>query len=82
MKLSEIETKVAHSTAASAVVGVAVAVLNDVEANHALLGSIPAPAQTVILAAVPPLATFLAGWLARHTPRTPSVGAPGTTKDQ
>ncbi len=82
MKLSQIESKVIHSTMASAVVGVAVAVLNDLENNHALLGSVPAPAQSVILTLIPPLASFLAGWSARHTPRNTAVDASGPVKGQ
>jgi hypothetical protein len=71
-----IEAKVVASTAASAAAGIVLAVLNDVQADHSLLGSTPAWAQALILVAVPPLAAFLAGYQARHTPReadTPSA---------
>jgi hypothetical protein len=65
-----IEAKVAASTAASAAAGIGVAVLNDVEADHSLLGSTPAWLQALIIIVVPPVATFLSGYQAKHTPRT------------
>jgi len=66
-----IEAKVIAATAMSTGVGVAVAVLNDVEADHSLLGGMPAWAQALVLVVVPPVASFLAGYQAKHTPRTP-----------
>lgn len=71
-----IEAKVVASTAAAAGCGIGIAVLNDVQADHAMLGSTPAWAQTLILSVVPPLAAFLAGYRARHTPR--ETDAPAT----
>lgn len=71
-----IEAKVAASTAASAAFGIGAAVLNDVQADHALLGSTPAWAQALILVVAPPLAAFLAGYQAKHTPRP--TGTPNT----
>jgi hypothetical protein len=71
-----IEAKVIASTAASAAVGIAAAVLNDVQNDHALLGGAPAWLQTVVLIAVPPAVAFLAGYQAKHTTRqtdTPSA---------
>ena len=65
-----IEAKVIAATAMSTGVGVGVAVLNDVEADHSLLGGMPAWAQALVLVVVPPVATFLAGYQAKHTPRT------------
>lgn len=64
-----IEAKVIASTAASAAAGIGIAVLNDVQAHHELLGSTPAWLQALILVIAPPLATGLAGWKAKHTPR-------------
>lgn len=64
-----IEVKVIASTAATAAAGIGVAVLNDVQADHSLLGSTPAWLQAAILTVVPPAAAFLAGYRARHTPR-------------
>jgi hypothetical protein len=70
-----IEAKVIASTAASSAAGLGVAVLNDVENDHRLLGSTPAWLQAALLVLVPPLAAFLAGYQARHTPR--ETGTPG-----
>lgn len=64
-----IEAKVVASTAASAAAGIGVAVLNDVEADHSLLGSTPAWMQALILVVVPPVATFISGYQAKHTAR-------------
>jgi len=68
-----VETKVVASTLASAGVGTAIAVLNDVQAHSELLGSIPAPIQVVVLVLIPTATAFLAGWRAKHTPR-PDLG--------
>lgn len=64
-----IEAKVAASTAVSAVFGIGAAVLNDVQADHSMLGATPAWAQALILVVAPPVAAFLAGYQAKHTPR-------------
>jgi hypothetical protein len=65
-----IELKVIASATATASAGVAIAALNAVEADNSLLGPLPAWAQAIALAVVPPALTFLAGYRARHTPRT------------
>ncbi|MGW2591945.1 holin [Streptomyces sp. NPDC001515] len=64
-----IETKVKASTAVTFVVGLAVAVLNAVEADSTLLGPLPSWLQAPLLALVPAGLAFLAGYQARHTPR-------------
>jgi hypothetical protein len=64
-----VEAKVVASSAASFAASMAVAVLNQVEDDHELLGSTPAPVQFVILAVIPTAITFLGGWSAKHTPR-------------
>ncbi|WP_393057753.1 holin [Streptomyces sp. LN549] len=64
-----IETKVKASTTVTFLVGLAVAVLNDVQADASLLGSLPAWLQAPVLALVPAGLAFLAGWKAKHTPR-------------
>lgn len=74
--LNDIEAKVKASSLASFAVGVALALLNDVQNDHALLGSVSAPVQAVVLMVAPPLATFLAGWATKHTPRNA-----GTSED-
>lgn len=63
------ELKVIAATAASAAVGVVVAVLNAVGADPGLLGGIPAVAEFVIVALVPPVVAFLGGYAAPHTDR-------------
>lgn len=77
--LSSIEAKVKASALAATAVGVVVALLNDVENDHSLLGPVPAPLQSVILVLLPPLVSFLAGWAAKHTPRT-ATDDTGTVK--
>jgi hypothetical protein len=69
----KVETKVWAATTAAFVVSVAVGLLNAVQDNHSLLGSLPTALQTVILIMAPTVVTFLAGWTAKHTPR-PSDG--------
>jgi len=64
-----IEQKVKVSTAATFGVSAVIAVLNQTAGDDALMGSLPAWAQTLALLVVPPAVTFLSGWKARHTPR-------------
>jgi hypothetical protein len=65
----KVEAKVIASTATTAAASIGVAVLNDVETDHALLGTTPAWLQALLIVVIPPVATFLAGWNAKHTPR-------------
>ena len=69
-----VEAKVIATTVAAALVGVAVTLLNEIPGNASLMGSVPGWAQGVITVAVPPLLTFVTGWLTKHTPR-PELGA-------
>jgi hypothetical protein len=64
------ELKVKAMTAVTALVSVGIAVLNDVQSDSSLLGGVPALAQGIILAVVPTVIVFLAGWNTSHTPRT------------
>lgn len=64
-----VELKVVATTIAVAVVSGVVEVLNQVTADHTLLGPVPAWAQGVILVLVPTAVTFLSGWATKHTPR-------------
>lgn len=73
-----IEAKVIASTAAAAACGAGVAILNDVEADHSMLGATPAWAQSLILLVAPPLVAFLAGYQAKHTPRETDTPATST----
>ncbi|MEV5472948.1 holin [Streptomyces sp. NPDC052207] len=65
----KVEAKVWAATTAAFIASVAVSLLNAVQDNHALLGSLPGPLQAVILIVAPTAVTFLAGWAAKHTPR-------------
>jgi len=59
-----ISPKAVASSAVGLLVGVLIAVLNAVqEAN--LLGGLPMPAQVLLLAAIPPVLTFLAAYQAK-----------------
>lgn len=71
-----IEAKVHAATWAAALIGIAVTLLNALPGNSELMGPLPAWLQAVITVVVPPLATFLSGWAARHTPR-PAGGQQG-----
>lgn len=64
-----IETKVIASTLIATLIGIGIAALNGLEAHHELLGSLGPTWQAIILAIVPGVLTFLAGYQAKHTPR-------------
>jgi hypothetical protein len=66
-----VEAKVKASTAATFGASLVLAVLNEVVADHSLLGPLPYWLQAVLIAGAPPAVTYLAGWQARHTPRLP-----------
>jgi len=68
--LNVVEAKVKAATSASFAAGLAVALLNAVVADNSLLGPLPAWVQAPLLALIPTALTFLAGYQARHTPRT------------
>lgn len=69
-----LEVKVVASTTIAFVVSVLIAVLNLVAADATLLGSLPAWAQTVLIALVPALGVFGAGYGAAHTSRPDDGG--------
>lgn len=71
-----IETKVKASTTVATLVGVLVTVLNTTVGNHQLMGSLPAWLQSLLTLFGPPLATFMAGWYAPHTPRVTAAPTP------
>lgn len=77
--MAAIEKKVQASTAASFVVSLVVVLLNAVAGHSQLLGSLPAWLQGLIIAIAPPLATFLAGWAAPHSPRIARAPEPPAT---
>lgn len=63
------EAKVLAMTAMVAAVAVVVEWLNAASTNSSLLGPLPGWVQGVIVVAAPTVATYLAGWAAKHTPR-------------
>ncbi|WP_020118800.1 hypothetical protein [Streptomyces canus] len=72
MASAPVEAKVKAATSATFVVSLVIAVLNGVVADDSLLKPLPSWLQPVIIAIVPAAITFLSGWNASHTPRTPS----------
>lgn len=80
MAKAPVEAKVVAATAAAFVVGAVAAFLNWAEGDSQLMGSMPGWAQVLVAALVPPVATFLSGWSAKHTPR-PETGDVLTPKD-
>lgn len=71
-----IEAKVKAATAGSFVVSLLIAVLNAVSTDHGILGSLPQWLQGVVIAVVPTLVTFLAGFQAPHTSRVTAAPEP------
>lgn len=72
MAQEPVEAKVKAATSATFVVSLVIAVLNGVVADDSLLQPLPSWLQPIIIALVPAAITFLSGWNAKHTPRTPS----------
>lgn len=64
-----VEAKVKASTWSALAAGMVLAVVNAVQDQPGILGPLPEWAQFLILAVLPPLAVFLAGYAAPHTPR-------------
>jgi len=64
-----IEAKVKSATTVAFLVSLVIAVLNAVAADDSLLGPLPSWLQAPVIAVVPAVLTFLAGWQAKHTPR-------------
>lgn len=71
-----VETKVKASTAATFAVSLLAMLLNAVVGNSQLLHPLPAWLQGLVIAVAPPLATFVAGWAAPHTPRVSPAPEP------
>ncbi|WP_432001640.1 holin [Streptomyces sioyaensis] len=67
-----VEAKVKAAASVAGVLALVVTVLN-AAAESPLLGDLPPWLQGAILLLAPPLATFYAGWQARHTPRGASA---------
>lgn len=71
-----VEKKVMASTTVATAVGVLVTILNTAVGNSQLMGSLPAWLQALLTLVGPPLAVFLAGFYAPHTPRVTAVPEP------
>lgn len=65
-----VEAKVKAASTATFLAGLAIAVLNAVAADSSLLGPLPSWVQAPVLALVPAGLAWLAGYQARHTPRS------------
>lgn len=76
-----VEHKVIQPAAASAALGVVIAILNALSGGDVLdsLG-VPAQFQPIILVVIPPLVTLLTGYLAPHTQRPDLEQPPGEAK--
>jgi hypothetical protein len=68
---SRIEAKVKSTTVISLLASVVVAILNAVVGDSGLLGSLPPWLQFIAVSVVPPLLTFLAGYVTKHTSTPP-----------
>ena len=75
MTNAPVEAKVKAATSAAFIVALVIAVLNAVVADDSLLKSLPVWLQPIIIAAAPPLVTFLSGWSAQHSPRVTKTDA-------
>ena len=64
------EAKVKAASTATFLAGLTIAILNAVVADNSLLGPLPVWLQAPVLALVPAGLTWLAGYQARHTPRS------------
>lgn len=72
--MQKIESKVTVASLASLAAGVALAVLTAVQSDPTVISGLPDVAQFVIIAALPPVLTFLGGYAAPHTSRPDLVG--------
>jgi hypothetical protein len=64
-----VETKVTSATLVSLFASVALSVITAFLAEPGAFGPLSAPVAFVLMAALPPIATFLGGYAAPHTPR-------------
>lgn len=73
---SKVESKVWWATAGTYLGGVAVmAIVNAVTSNdnELLLAAMPDALEQFVMPSVPAVVSFIAGWVAKHTPR-PDLG--------
>lgn len=76
--LLEAEAKVKAAGLAATGCGVAIAVLNDVEAHHQMLGSLPEWTQTALLSVIPGAITYLSAWATKHATQSTAATDPPT----
>jgi len=69
--MTPVESKVKASTTAAAVSGIALWIIG----RYAFKGSVPDVVTSWTYAIVPSILTFIAGYLAKHTPRPAAVRA-------
>jgi hypothetical protein len=70
---SQIEAKVKSAAVAALLASLAIALLNALVGDDALLGSLPSWLQFIVITVVPAVVTFLAGYKAKHTAKPPVV---------
>lgn len=71
------EIKVIFAAILALLASMTLAILNAVNANPALLGGLPTWAQFLIITVIPPVLTFLGGYLKSSTTSTVSDGFRG-----
>ena len=69
-----IEAKVTSSTLTATGLGILLAILNSIDDNPNMIGSLPVWLQSLILAVIPGLAVFISGYATSHTPRPDVTG--------
>jgi hypothetical protein len=72
--MAQTEVKVTTSTLGSLGASLALALLNATAADSSILGGLPAWAQFIVLAVLPPLITFFSGYSAPSSTSTVSDG--------
>lgn len=74
--LTHIEAKVKAATSVGLVVGLVITLLNTLVGNSQLMAGLPGWLQSLLSLFGPPLAVFLGGFYAPHTPRVAPVPDP------
>lgn len=64
-----IETKVTSATLVALLAAVVLAALNYVGGDQAVLAAVDPVLRGLMLAVIPPVAAFVGGYVAKHTPR-------------
>ena len=71
--MAKVETKVTAASVGALAAGVVLAVITAFLGEPDAFGALPDPVVFLLVAALPPVATFLSGYAAPHTSR-PEVG--------